>query len=91
MNLHATRRRPDGTRDLYREHRLLRSRQVTREIVGHIYEDWCQDENGRMCYGYFWTDPAGNCGKTVPRLRDCISDFEREMKDRHAAKAKGAG
>ncbi len=84
MNIHATRRTSDGTRVLYTEHRLLRGR-PWRVTVGTIGEDWCQDDEGCMCYGYFWKDLNGDCGRTFYRLRDCKADFSRELADRNGA------
>ena len=38
-----------------------------------------------MVFGYYWTDLAGDPGKTVPLLRECLADFERELASRRAA------
>lgn len=82
--LHVTTRNDYGTRQVYR----LQSRRISqggRTYLGRINEDWCQDDKGHMVFGYYWTDLAGDPGKTVPLLRECLADFERELASRRAA------
>lgn len=50
--------------------------------LGELFEDWCRDERGNEVMGWYWTMLDGNFGKTFPRMRDAVADFERERRER---------
>lgn len=79
--IHASRPNAAGVRKLYT--RCSRKHVVGgKNTIGELARDWCPDGRGRMITGYFWLDLAGNFGKTFPRMKDAIADFERERKER---------
>lgn len=70
-----------GTRWIYIG-RNRPKRDGDKNCLGTIELDWCPDDSGKMVMGYFWCDMSEGYGKTFPRLRDCVADFERVVKER---------
>ena len=85
--IHVTRPDADGVRRLYKK---CSRRAVAggRNYLGKVVRDeWCRHcRTGKIIGGgYYWTDLAEGFGKTFHRLRDCVADFQRELRDRRNA------
>lgn len=81
--IHAGKRNKWGVRKLY-THTSRKICQGGKNILGELHEDWCKDDTGRMVMGWYWIMLDGNYGRTYPRMRDAIADFERERAERRA-------
>lgn len=85
--IHVSRPNKSGIRNLYTK---CSRRHVTggKNVLGQLFEDWCEDDRGRMVMGWYWMDLGDGFGRTFPRMRDAVADFEREMRERRAANEK---
>ncbi len=87
--IHVGKRNPSGVRKLFTK----TSKRICaggKNVLGDLLEDWCQDDHGKMVMGWFWCALDGEYGKTLPRMRDAVADFERERANRRSRNANGA-
>jgi hypothetical protein len=79
--IHVGRSNKSGIRKLF----TRTSRRICeggKNVLGELLEDWCENERGKMVWGWYWVMLDDNFGKTFPRMRDAVADFERERAER---------